>query len=179
MSAVDISMVQEFTDHFKYPCNVDLSRLVEKRSAEQMDKPSNRAMSDAYLLQALLALKTLSIGLKNVGVELMERGDPRVYRVHLMTEELGELVEALRNGDEVAAAHESADLRYVVLGTDVTFGFPSSAVFREVHRSNMTKTKTDGDPRMNNKGDSYDPPNIAAIIKDWKYGALAGGRDSD
>lgn len=63
----------------------------------------------------------------------------RLLRVRLIQEEFDELKDALRERDTVAVAKELADLLYVVYGTAVSCGIDMEPVFREVHRSNMSK----------------------------------------
>jgi predicted HAD superfamily Cof-like phosphohydrolase len=60
-------------------------------------------------------------------------------RVSLIQEEFAELREALSQEDIEAVAKELADLLYVVYGTAVSCGIDIAPVFREVHRSNMSK----------------------------------------
>ena len=60
-------------------------------------------------------------------------------RVSLIQEEFTELREALSQQDIEAVAKELADLLYVVYGTAVSCGIDMAPVFREVHRSNMSK----------------------------------------
>lgn len=60
-------------------------------------------------------------------------------RVNLMEEEFDELREALAQRDVEAVAKELADVLYVVYGTAVSCGIDMAPVFREVHRSNMSK----------------------------------------
>lgn len=60
-------------------------------------------------------------------------------RVNLMQEEFNELREALAQRDVEAVAKELADVLYVVYGTAVSCGIDMAPVFREVHRSNMSK----------------------------------------
>ena len=60
-------------------------------------------------------------------------------RVNLMQEEFDELRAALAQRDVEAVAKELADLLYVVYGTAVSCGLDMAPVFREVHRSNMSK----------------------------------------
>lgn len=60
-------------------------------------------------------------------------------RMNLMQEELDELREALAQRDVEAVAKELADVLYVVYGTAVSCGIDMAPVFREVHRSNMSK----------------------------------------
>ena len=63
----------------------------------------------------------------------------RVLRERLIQEEFDELKEAMGKGDLPAIAKELADLLYVVYGTAVSYGIDMEPVFREVHRSNMSK----------------------------------------
>jgi predicted HAD superfamily Cof-like phosphohydrolase len=63
----------------------------------------------------------------------------KALRVKLIQEEFDELREALVQEDLSAMAKELADLLYVVYGTAVSCGIDMEPVFREVHRSNMSK----------------------------------------
>ncbi len=63
----------------------------------------------------------------------------RILREHLIHEEFEELREAMAKNDLSAVAKELADLLYVVYGTAVSYGIDMEPVFREVHRSNMSK----------------------------------------
>jgi len=63
----------------------------------------------------------------------------RELRVKLIQEEFDELKEALAAEDLSSIAKEMADLLYVVYGTAVSYGIDMDPVFREVHRSNMSK----------------------------------------
>ncbi len=66
-------------------------------------------------------------------------GRTRELRVRLIQEEFDELKEALVSDDLSSIAKEMADLLYVVYGTAVSYGIDMDPVFREVHRSNMSK----------------------------------------
>lgn len=63
----------------------------------------------------------------------------RQLRVRLIHEEFAELQEAMVAQDLPAVAKELADLLYVVYGTAVSYGLDMDPVFREVHRSNLSK----------------------------------------
>lgn len=65
--------------------------------------------------------------------------ETRLLRERLIEEEFGELREALAHGNMADVAKELADLLYVVYGTAVSCGIDMEPVFREVHRSNMSK----------------------------------------
>ena len=66
-------------------------------------------------------------------------GRTRELRVKLIQEEFDELKEALAAEDLSSIAKEMVDLLYVVYGTAVSYGIEMDPVFREVHRSNMSK----------------------------------------
>ena len=86
-------------------------------------------------------------------------------RVNLMQEEFDELREALTQLDVEAVAKELADLLYVVYGTAVSCGLDMVPVFREVHRSNMSKVG--GHKRADGKWlkpASYSPAHLRPIL---------------
>jgi predicted HAD superfamily Cof-like phosphohydrolase len=89
----------------------------------------------------------------------------RSLRVRLIQEEFDELQEALSRGDAVAVAKELADLLYVVYGTAVSCGIDMEPVFREVHRSNMSKVG--GHKRADGKWvkpPTYSPARLEPIL---------------
>lgn len=88
-----------------------------------------------------------------------------VLRLRLMMEELGELSSAMHQNDLVLISDGLADLLYVVVGTAIAYGIPINDVFREVHRSNMTKAPLN----QHSKGgkvskEGYEPPQILSIL---------------
>src|SRR5574341_2388356 len=86
-------------------------------------------------------------------------------RVNLMQEEFDELREALAQRDVEAVAKELADVLYVVYGTAVSCGIDMAPVFREVHRSNMSKVA--GHKRADGKWGkphSYSPAHLRPIL---------------
>jgi predicted HAD superfamily Cof-like phosphohydrolase len=88
-------------------------------------------------------------------------------RVRLIQEEFDELKESLAGGDLAAIAKEMADLLYVVYGTAVSYGIDMDPVFREVHRSNMSKVG--GYKREDGKWvkpATYSPARIEPILAD-------------
>jgi predicted HAD superfamily Cof-like phosphohydrolase len=89
-------------------------------------------------------------------------------RVLLIEEELAELRNAGDARNLVAVADALADLLYVVYGAAETYGIDLQAVFREIHRSNMSK----GDPEIVRrpdgkilKGDRYSPPRVSEVLQ--------------
>lgn len=118
--------------------------------------------------------------------------EQRVLRVRLLLEELIEFAEAsgvtlhvICNGDKdhvalvnpatspdcdlVEAADGLTDMRYLVDGGNLIFGFPGEQLLAEVHRSNMSKLGEDGKPIRREdgkslKGPNYSPPDIAKVL---------------
>lgn len=96
-------------------------------------------------------------------------------RLKLIQEEKNELFaefyKAPPNGVDLAnMAKELADLLYVVYGTAAAYGIPIDDVYREVHKSNMSKLGEDGKPIYREdgkvlKGPNYKAPDIESIIK--------------
>lgn len=89
----------------------------------------------------------------------------RVLRERLIHEEFEELKEAMGAQDLTAIAKELADLLYVVYGTAVSYGIDMEPVFREVHRSNMSKVG--GHKREDGKWvkpATYSPARIEPIV---------------
>jgi predicted HAD superfamily Cof-like phosphohydrolase len=71
----------------------------------------------------------------------------------------------------VEAADALGDIDYVKQGADLVFGFPSEAVIREIHASNMSKLGTDGLPIYDEfkkvmKGPNYFKPDIARVLRE-------------
>lgn len=96
-------------------------------------------------------------------------------RLQLIQEELAEFARGLANGDLVEALDGLGDLQYVVDGSWLALGAGrlKLPVFREIHRSNMTKLGHDGEPVVNEagrvvKGPHYEPPNLRRIIDEEK-----------
>jgi predicted HAD superfamily Cof-like phosphohydrolase len=72
--------------------------------------------------------------------------------------------------DLTKLAKELADLLYVVLGTAAAYGIPIDDVYREVHRSNMSKLGADGKPVYREdgkvlKGPNYTPADVETVLR--------------
>lgn len=65
--------------------------------------------------------------------------DRQELRQDLIEEEYSELQGAMYADDPIGIADGLADLLYVVYGTAVEYGIDIDEVFKEVHRSNMSK----------------------------------------
>jgi predicted HAD superfamily Cof-like phosphohydrolase len=94
-------------------------------------------------------------------------GRTRELRIALIREEFDELKEALAAQNLSSIAKEMADLLYVVYGTAVSYGIDMDPVFREVHRSNMSKLG--GSKREDGKWikpATYSPARIEPILRE-------------
>ena len=122
---------------------------------------------DGELAEAAGQMRKIAMVLKDAAVAFPV--DHRVVRAFLMAEELAETIAAMATDDEVELADGLADLTYVVLGTAVKFSIPLHAVFHEVHRSNMTKTRGRSDDFLKaGKGMTYEPPDVRRAIDDGR-----------
>jgi predicted HAD superfamily Cof-like phosphohydrolase len=68
----------------------------------------------------------------------------------------------------IEIADALADLLYVVFGAAIAYGIPIDEVFKEVHRSNMTKSMLKDEKSIKGKtikGPNYEPPNIRKILE--------------
>ena len=121
---------------------------------------------DSHLINVGKTLLTYSEALEevlpNTIHQLSDIDTIRRLRAHLMIEELGETLIALGRGQMTRTFDGLLDLLYVTIGTAVTYDFPISEGFTEVHRSNMTKIKSD--VRLRDKGAEYSPPNLSAVL---------------
>jgi predicted HAD superfamily Cof-like phosphohydrolase len=72
--------------------------------------------------------------------------------------------------NKAKVAKELADLLYVTYGSGDTMDIPMDEVYREVHRSNMSKLGADGKPVRREdgkvlKGPNYSPADIESVLK--------------
>ena len=90
-----------------------------------------------------------------------------LLRMSLMDEELDELKTAMDMQNIVEIADGLADLLYVVYGTAVSYGLDMEPIFKEVHRSNMTKVG--GHKREDGRWirpPTYSPKNLNPLIEE-------------
>lgn len=95
--------------------------------------------------------------------------ETKELRVRLIQEEFDELKEAMAAGNLAAVAKELADLLYVTYGTAVSYGIDMEPVFREVHRSNLSKIG--GYKRADGKWvkpPTYSPADIESIVDEQR-----------
>lgn len=137
-------MVREFHEKHGIPTDTKLQGLRSKDLFE-----AARAIS--FISRSLLLVSEIS-------------GEDRLFRAHIVCEEVAEMLIALNVCDDEFLLDALADLQYVTEGTAITFGLPLAAALVEVHRSNMTKQVT-GEHRLRDKGEDYSPPDIAGVIR--------------
>jgi predicted HAD superfamily Cof-like phosphohydrolase len=92
-------------------------------------------------------------------------------RYSLLLEENKEYLEAVEKEDLVEIADALGDQLYIIYGTILKHGLQDKIeeVFKEIHRSNMSKLGADGRPIYREdgkilKGPAYTRPDIASII---------------
>ena len=80
-------------------------------------------------------------------------------RLKLINEEYKELVESMEQQDLIGVADALTDLLYVVYGAGLAFGINLDECFDEVHRSNMSKLDSNGNPIYREDGKVMKSPN--------------------
>ena len=90
-------------------------------------------------------------------------------RYDLISEELQELKDAIKNNDIKEVADALTDILYVTYGAGHAFGINLDKCFEEVQKSNMSKLGSDGKPIYNEKGKvmkgpNYFKPNLKKFI---------------
>jgi Uncharacterized protein conserved in bacteria len=102
---------------------------------------------------------------------IMPSEDLVALRHRLMAEENEEYLDAARAGNQVEVADALGDQLYILCGTIITHGMQGliEEVFREIHRSNLSKLGADGQPLYREdgkvmKGPNYFRPDIATVL---------------
>jgi predicted HAD superfamily Cof-like phosphohydrolase len=102
----------------------------------------------------------------------LDDADAVELRKTLLFEEITEACDALDEGDLVGVAKELADSLVVIYGAAHVLGIPLDVVFELVHRSNMSKLDSRGEPIYRSDGkilksDNYVAPEpfIAAVLR--------------
>ena len=90
-------------------------------------------------------------------------------RIDLISEELNELSEAMKNNDLLEVADALTDILYVTYGAGHAFGIDLDKCFDEVQNSNMSKLDDNGKPIYNEsgkvmKGPKYFKPNLKKFL---------------
>lgn len=92
-------------------------------------------------------------------------------RLKLIKEEVSELEQAIEQDNLIEIADALTDILYVVYGAGATYGIDLDECFKEVHRSNMSKLDSKGNPIYREdgkvlKGPYYKPPDLESILFD-------------
>ena len=90
-------------------------------------------------------------------------------RIDLISEELNELSEAMKNNDLLEVADVLTDILYVTYGAGHAFGIDLDKCFDEVQNSNMSKLDDNGKPIYNEsgkvmKGPKYFKPDLSKFV---------------
>ena len=90
-------------------------------------------------------------------------------RIDLISEELNELSEAMKNNDLLEVADALTDILYVTYGAGHAFGIDLDKCFDEVQNSNMSKLDENGKPIYNEsgkvmKGPNYFKPDLSKFV---------------
>ena len=90
-------------------------------------------------------------------------------RYDLISEELQELKDAIKNNDIKEVADALTDILYVTYGAGHAFGINLDKCFNEVQESNMSKLGSDGKPIYNEsgkvmKGPNYFKPDLSKFL---------------
>ena len=90
-------------------------------------------------------------------------------RLDLISEELNELTEAMKNKDLLEVADALTDILYVTYGAGHAFGINLDKCFEEVQNSNMSKLDENGKPIYNEhgkvmKGPNYFKPDLSKFV---------------
>ena len=80
-------------------------------------------------------------------------------RINLISEELEELKDAIKNNDLKETIDALTDILYVTYGAGHAFGVDLDKCFEEVQNSNMSKLGDDGKPIYNESGKVMKGPN--------------------
>jgi len=137
--------------------------------AEENKRASKFAKLFLWLIGFLILWLSKKI-LKRAMIWQEQRKDCRLWRTHLMLEELGETILAMSRLDETAYADGLGDLTYVVLGAAVSDDIPLSEIFEEIQWANMQKEPRNKlvDARLRNKGKNWKKPDIAGILQAYR-----------
>jgi len=96
----------------------------------------------SYVRQMKEFHKAFEVPISNCPVLIDSKGFIR--RLSLITSEVGELGDAIRQKDIVEIADALGDLLYVTFGMAVEMGLDIDRIFTEIHLSNMSKANEDG-----------------------------------
>jgi len=149
--------VREFHEAFGVPVAVE----------PKMPKATWDAERQAALSAAIDALEGLADTMR---AKTDNAGETRWLRIGLMAEEMAEYLTAEDAGSLIKIADALGDMGVIADGTALSYGIPLDDVRKEIHRSNMSKLDSNGQPIKRSDGkilksERYSPPDIAAILK--------------
>jgi len=121
----------------------------------------------AALDNAIDALEALADAMRE---PTADDGATRWLRIGLMAEEMAEYLTAEDAGSLIKIADALGDIGVIGDGTALSYGIPLDDVRKEIHRSNMSKLDSNGQPIKRSDGkilksERYSPPDIASALK--------------
>lgn len=144
--------VTEFQRKHKFPFNIPLN--------------ANRGLS--YLAMWLIISQIIWLSKVALRYWKIRKGNEKhesFYRIHLILEELAEMMEGVNKGNLIKTADGLGDLLYVIIGIATCYHIPAHEVSVEVCRSNETKTaRIKSNIRLRDKGKDWQPPNFEAAL---------------
>ena len=90
-----------------------------------------------------------------------------IRRLSLISSENGELNDAVRQKDIVEIADALGDLLYVVFGMAVEMGLDIDEIFKQIHKSNMSKANADGTVTKDVGGKIIKSANYKPVDLSW------------
>lgn len=148
-----IAKLREFHKKQRFALDVDLTSCTDTECDDYLDELAN----DLALLAADIERTCAHVK------------DVRLHRAQLMVEEVGEVIEAMRDRDEEKLVDGLADTQFVTVGTSETFGLPTRSALVEVCDSNLTKdARSDADHRLRSKGPNYRVPDMKRVLNAWR-----------
>lgn len=136
--------------------------------------PNPQAMVEEFHERTGAAIEHVDLDVIALRVKLLEEEYIELRDELIAAQKYVALGEPIKNLAEIAK--ESADLMYVVFGTDVSFGIDGVKAFRRVHESNMSKL-VDGKAVLRYdgkvlKGPDYQEPDMTGT---YNEGSSHGG----
>lgn len=114
--------------------------------------------------------ETYNLAVREKPTVLIPEEQP-LLRYNLMAEENKEYLEASQNKDLAEVADALGDMLYILCGTILDHGlqYKIEEVFDEIHKSNMSKLDTNGNPIYREdgkvlKGPNFSKPDLLKII---------------
>ncbi len=153
--------------------DLDLPTEAADAAARSRDHPKQEMISApaGFPLAAAVAAFHAAFDLPRQALPCVDVGEKlSQLRVALLEEEVGEFVAATHARDLVGIADALGDIVYVAYGAALTYGIDLDLVLAEVHRANMSKLDSRGQPVKRADGkvvksERYRPPDVRGALQ--------------